>query len=26
VGGGDAAKVRPQLDALHMPVEVMTAR
>ncbi|HMC92956.1 MAG TPA: pitrilysin family protein, partial [Allosphingosinicella sp.] len=23
---GDAAKVRPQLDALHMPVEVMTAR
>jgi zinc protease len=23
---GDAAKVRPQLDALHMPVEVMTAQ
>jgi len=23
---GDAAKVRPQLDALHMPVEVMTVR
>jgi predicted Zn-dependent peptidase len=23
---GDAAKVRPQIDALHMPVEVVTAR
>ena len=23
---GDAAKVRAQLDALHMPIEVMTAR